>query len=131
MNSKYRDSYSVVRQTAAVLSIATLLAGTFAVGISAQSMKAETARKAGKLNEDQRVLHVLNRLGFGARPGDVERVKAMGVDNYIMAQLDPSKIDDSATEAKLQNLETLRHHGYYQRIDAPTNLSVGWGYSWN
>jgi len=108
MNSKYRGNYSVMRQTAAVLSIATLLAGTFAVGISAQSMKAETARKAGKLNEDQRILHVLNRLGFGARPGDVERVRAMGVDNYIMSQLNPSNIDDSTTEAKLQNLDTLR-----------------------
>src|SRR5207302_8159219 len=52
--------------------------------------------------------HVLNRLGFGARPGDVERVKAFGVDNYINAQLFPEKIDDSATEARLQNLETLR-----------------------
>jgi uncharacterized protein (DUF1800 family) len=59
-----------------------------------------------KLSEDQRILHVLNRLGFGARPGDVERVKAMGVDKYIEQQLTPEKIDDSASEAKLQNLET-------------------------
>src|SRR6185503_13420511 len=53
-------------------------------------------------------LHILNRLGFGARPGDVDRVKAMGVENYISQQLYPEKISDSATEAKLQNLETLR-----------------------
>ena len=51
---------------------------------------------------------MLNRLGFGARPGDVERVKAMGIDNYIAQQLWPEKIDDAASEAKLQNLETLR-----------------------
>jgi len=63
---------------------------------------------AARLTEDQRILHVLNRLGYGARPGDVERVKAMGVDNYIAQQLSPEKIDDSASEAKLQNLETLR-----------------------
>src|SRR5207237_2664664 len=42
------------------------------------------------------------------RPGDVERVKAMGLDKYIDQQLSPEKIDDSATEARLQNLETLR-----------------------
>src|SRR5882724_2497572 len=61
-----------------------------------------------RLNEDQRILHVLNRLGFGARPGDIERVKAMGLDNYINQQLWPNKIDDSSSEAKLRNLETLR-----------------------
>ncbi len=101
-------SFSVVRRTAAALSIAALLASTFALGISAQNMKAPAARSAVKLREDQRILHVLNRLGFGARPGDVERVKAMGIDNYISQQLWPEKIDDSSSEAKLQNLGTLR-----------------------
>jgi uncharacterized protein (DUF1800 family) len=61
-----------------------------------------------KLSEEQRILHILNRLGFGARPGDLERVKSMGVERYIEQQLNPDKIDDSASEAKLQNLETLR-----------------------
>jgi len=106
-NTRFKQS-SVARRGAAFLSIATLLAGTLAVGVTAQSMKSSDARVATKLKEDQRILHVLNRLGFGARPGDVERVKAVGIDNYIMAQLYPEKIDDSATEAKLQNLETLR-----------------------
>jgi uncharacterized protein (DUF1800 family) len=85
-----------------------LLAGTFAAGLSAQNMKARAGKSAAKLNEDQRILHVLNRLGFGARSGDVERVKAMGVENYIAQQLFPDRIDDATTEAKLQNLETLR-----------------------
>src|SRR5260370_18804916 len=71
-------------------------------------MKAPGRKAAAKLSEDQRILHVLNRLGFGARPGDVKRVKAMGIDNYISQQLFPEKIDDSASEARLQNLETLR-----------------------
>ncbi|PYS40804.1 MAG: hypothetical protein DMF71_12565 [Acidobacteria bacterium] len=102
-----RRANSSVRRGAAILAILALLAATFAVGISAQSMKAGS-KSAAKLSEEQRILHVLNRLGFGARPGDVERVRAMGVDNYINAQLFPEKIDDSATEARLQNLETLR-----------------------
>src|SRR6266850_6778839 len=62
---------------------------------------------AARLTEDQRILHVLNRLGYGARPGDAERVKAMGLNNYIKQQLDPGQIDDSAAEAKLKNLPTL------------------------
>ena len=71
-------------------------------------MKPKSTAKAGKLSEQQRIVHVLNRLGFGARPGDVERVKTIGLDKYIEQQLNPEKIDDSATEAKLQNLTALR-----------------------
>jgi uncharacterized protein (DUF1800 family) len=63
--------------------------------------------KTVALKEDQRILHVLNRLGYGARPGEVERVKAMGLDNYIKQQLNPQQIDDSSAEAKLKNLPTL------------------------
>ena len=63
--------------------------------------------KVQGLSEDQRILHVLNRLGFGARPGDVERVKAMGLDNYINQQLNPDKISDSVAENKLAELTTL------------------------
>src|SRR5437763_14340085 len=97
-----------VRRAAALLSLSALLASTFAVGADAQGMKAPSNRGAARLTQDQRILHVLNRLGFGAGPGDVERVKAIGLDKYIEQQLSPEKIDDSATEARLQNLETLR-----------------------
>ncbi|HEX6188161.1 MAG TPA: DUF1800 domain-containing protein [Pyrinomonadaceae bacterium] len=71
-------------------------------------MKPRSTAKASKLSEDRRIVHVLNRLGFGARPGDVERVKAIGLDKYIEQQLNPDMIDDSATEAKLQHLTALR-----------------------
>src|SRR6266446_3326001 len=97
-----------VNRAAALLLMGVLLVSTFAVGVGAQGMKAQSNRGVAKLTQDQRILHVLNRLGFGARPGDVERVKAMGLDKYIEQQLAPEKIDDSATEARLQNLETLR-----------------------
>src|SRR5882672_8216383 len=64
-------------------------------------------RAAARLNEDQRILHVLNRLGFGARPGDIERVKATGLENYISQQLSPEKINDAVADAKVKNLPTL------------------------
>src|SRR5262245_24754563 len=63
--------------------------------------------KAQALTEQQRIVHVLNRLGFGARPGDVERVKAMGLEKYINQQLKPEKISDSVAENKLAELSTL------------------------
>ncbi len=57
--------------------------------------------KQAALSEDQRILHVLNRLGFGPRPGDIEKVKSMGLQRYIDLQLNPERIDDAAVEAKL------------------------------
>ena len=61
-----------------------------------------------KLSEEQRIIHVLNRLGFGARPGDVAKVKAVGIEKYIDRQLNPSTIDDSAAEARLNSLEIFK-----------------------
>src|SRR5262249_19301800 len=63
--------------------------------------------KAQSLTENQRIIHVLNRLGFGARPGDVERVKAMGVEKYIEQQLNPEKISDTVAENKVRELSVL------------------------
>jgi uncharacterized protein (DUF1800 family) len=45
---------------------------------------------------DQQVQQVLNRLAFGPRPGDVAKVRAMGVDRWIALQLAPERIDDTA-----------------------------------
>ncbi|HEX8146708.1 MAG TPA: DUF1800 domain-containing protein, partial [Pyrinomonadaceae bacterium] len=72
---------------------------------SAQTTAAKAS--AQKLTEGQRVVHVLNRLAFGARPGEVERVRKLGVEAYIEQQLNPSKLDDSALEARLRNFPTL------------------------
>jgi len=56
---------------------------------------------------DDQILHVLNRLTYGPRPGDVERVRAMGMQKWIETQLTPSGIDDRTIEARLARLETL------------------------
>ena len=68
---------------------------------------ADGKKKPGRLTEDQRITHVLNRLGFGARPGDLERVKARGLENYINQQLNPEKIADSLAESKVSSLSSL------------------------
>jgi uncharacterized protein (DUF1800 family) len=84
---------------------ATLSNAPFAA--SAQTAAQKRAAASPRLSEEQRAVHVLNRLAFGARPGDAERVRKLGVDNYIEQQLSPSKIDDAALEARLQRLPTL------------------------
>ena len=65
----------------------------------------DTKTKAKPLSDDQKIRHVLNRLGFGARPGDVERIKATGLQKYIDQQLNPVAIDDKLAESKVKNLD--------------------------
>jgi uncharacterized protein (DUF1800 family) len=64
-------------------------------------------QKSQALSDDQRIAHVLSRLTFGARPGDFERVKAMGVEAFINQQLDPDSLDVSGVIARLKKLPTL------------------------
>ena len=85
--------------------IAFVLVWAFAAPAFAFGPASETNRKA--LTEEQKILHVLNRLGFGPRPGDVERVKAIGLQKYIEQQLNPAAIDDAAAEAKVKGLEVF------------------------
>jgi uncharacterized protein (DUF1800 family) len=60
------------------------------------------------LSADEAVLHALNRLAYGPRPGDVERVKQLGLAKWIDLQLSPNSIDDRAVESRLEALPTLR-----------------------
>src|SRR5215471_161113 len=61
-----------------------------------------------ELNADEAILHALSRLAYGPRPGDVERVRQMGLAKWIEQQLNPGSIDDKAMEARLQGYPTLR-----------------------
>ena len=56
---------------------------------------------------DQQVQQVLNRLGFGPRPGDVAKVRAMGVDEWIGLQLAPDRIEDGAADRVVASYEML------------------------
>ncbi|MBS1996822.1 MAG: DUF1800 domain-containing protein [Cyanobacteria bacterium SZAS LIN-2] len=63
---------------------------------------------ARSMNSDQQIVHLLNRITFGARPGDVERVKQQGIRNYIAAQLNPESIPESPEVlSKVQNTHLL------------------------
>jgi len=56
---------------------------------------------------DQQVRQAIDRLTFGARPGDYEKVREIGVDRWIAGQLDPARIDDRATDAFMAHFPTL------------------------
>jgi uncharacterized protein (DUF1800 family) len=57
-----------------------------------------------ELTENEAILHALNRLGYGPRPGDLERVKRIGLEHWIERQLHPDKIAEPGFEARLGQL---------------------------
>ena len=57
--------------------------------------------------QDDEIVHALNRLTFGPRPGEVERVKAIGLQQWLDEQLSPSRIGNVALDRRLATLETL------------------------
>jgi uncharacterized protein (DUF1800 family) len=59
------------------------------------SASASTSARAPALdNSEQKALHVINRLTFGPRPGDLETVEKTGVENFIETQLHPDRIGE-------------------------------------
>ncbi len=57
---------------------------------------------------ESRVLHALDRLTFGPRPGDVAAVEAMGLTTWFEMQLNPEKIDDTALEGRLAQFPAMQ-----------------------
>src|SRR5208282_1637570 len=104
---------------AAILSVACV----FSIGIDIPLLAAAPAAAKDKkpkqdpalknlpiteLSADEAILHALNRLAYGPRPGDLERVRQMGLAKWIDQQLNPNTIDDKALEARLENYPTLK-----------------------
>src|ERR1700680_1320579 len=88
-----------MRLTTAAIVLSTGFAAALARG---------TAPSAATLPDDERaIVHVLNRIGFGARPGDVEHVRRLGVQKYIEQQLHPERVDDPGMDARLADLKTI------------------------
>ena len=60
-----------------------------------------------ELTEDEAVLHAMNRLAYGPRPGDVEQVRQMGLEKWIEQQLHPETINDADLDQRLQRYPSL------------------------
>ena len=53
------------------------------------------------------IVHLLNRITYGPRPGEVERVAAIGWDEFLKQQLNPEQIDDAVLDERLKQFATL------------------------
>src|SRR5438477_2752384 len=100
----------VCRQTFPPEAVAVTLSLLLVLGqvcnLSAEAQGRHSAKKSA-LTADQRAAHVLSRLTFGARPGDFERVKTIGVNEFIRQQLDSDSVNDVAVQARLRGMPTL------------------------
>ncbi|MGA3131340.1 MAG: DUF1800 family protein [Terracidiphilus sp.] len=87
--------------------------------VSAAQQAADVSQPAAKsksrpnyvstqLHGDDRILHVLNRFTFGPRPGDLEAVRTMGLDNWFDEQLRPASIDDTDLNARLAQFPAMQ-----------------------
>jgi uncharacterized protein (DUF1800 family) len=104
------------------IAIATLIVAAGLAGQVALGRKKD--KPAGTMEERKRAVHALNRLGFGPRPGEVDRVAALGVDRWIELQLRSDKIDDSALESHLAPFRTLRMDTREIVENFPPNLLI-------
>src|SRR5689334_23314277 len=85
-----------------------MTAVVIAAGLTASAApSARLTLPASPLTEQEKVLHVLNRLGYGPRPADVARVRAMGVAAYLEQQLDPRRSTEPAVDSALAGYGVL------------------------
>jgi len=95
------------RETAVAVVLLLLLGCAGYVQQALAKKKDKRVSSVSQGDERKRALHALNRLTFGPRPGDMEKVLSMGVDKWIDLQLHPEKIDDDAVTARLTPFRTL------------------------
>ncbi len=79
-----------------------------AAGIVVGGRGKKNAPVVKQIQGDERVLHALNRLTFGPRPGDVAAVQAVGLQRWFEQQLNPDGIDDSALDARLAMFPAMK-----------------------
>ncbi len=87
--------------------VAYALVGLMAAAPAADRQAAKQFRV--KLPKNEQIIHALDRLTFGPKPGDVAELRRMGLRKWTDLQLHPEGIpENSALTAKLQPLESLR-----------------------
>src|SRR6266540_1046189 len=77
------------------------------LGLTATGKAQRTSSDVRDLPADQQIMQALNRLTFGPRPGDIQRVRSIGLDKWIDQQLHPDQINDSAIESFMSKYSVL------------------------
>lgn len=98
----------VSRFVAKTLALLLALSPLFAQAQDPKKNKSKVLPASTKsLSAEQKTTHLLDRITFGARPGDVERMMKTGWEKYLDDQLHPDRISDVALDQKLKNIESI------------------------
>src|SRR5450830_210691 len=89
--STFNNEFIDFREVRMSLSLPRRIVPTLLPALLLGAAMASAAAQA-PMSADQQAAHVLNRVAFGPRPGDIERVAKMGVQNYLDEQLHPERI---------------------------------------
>ena len=79
-------------QSRAIAALSIVLAGISSGLYAKKKTLPAPAQAIPQMTPDQKVIHALNRLTFGAREDDLEAVKRIGLDQWIEQQLHPQTI---------------------------------------
>jgi uncharacterized protein (DUF1800 family) len=82
-------------------------AGTFAAKAKVPAKPAAKAVVLTPLSARERVVQLLDRFTYGPRPGEVDRVLALGADKWVEQQMNPDSVPDGALQRRLNDLPTL------------------------
>ncbi len=77
-----------------------------------------------QLEGDARILHALNRFTFGPRPGDVDAVRAAGLDKWFEQQLHPARIEEADLNSRLSQFPAMQWSTVELLYRMPSNAII-------
>ncbi|HKD60355.1 MAG TPA: DUF1800 domain-containing protein [Terracidiphilus sp.] len=80
--------------------------------------------RSTQLQGDERILHALNRLTFGPRPGDLEAARATGLDKWFNQQLHPESIENVDLRARLAEFPAMQWSPEEMLFRVPSNAII-------
>lgn len=88
-----------------------------------QAAKRSTNRSA-ELQGDARILHALNRFTFGPKPGDIDAVRAIGLEKWFDRQLHPASIAEADLNARLAEFPAMQWSPEELLFRVPSNAII-------
>jgi uncharacterized protein (DUF1800 family) len=82
------------------------------------------AYQSSQLQGDERILQALNRFTFGPRPGDLEAVRAVGLDAWFNRQLHPAGMDETELNARLAQFPAMQWSTQNLLYRIPSNAII-------
>lgn len=87
---------------------APVIQGQAPTGSQTRTKSERSEYRSRKLHGDARIMQALNRFTFGPRPGELQAVRAEGLDKWFDEQLHPKSIDESALYTRMAQFPAMQ-----------------------